>query len=125
MHPEDFIIGAEEKARAGDKETGPDTQALLWLPRDARAQPAAAQHQLQHPILEQSLQHCTFGAPNPCASLNDNRQMKWMPCSCVHYRGCVCLGSVVFCLPGSCLMLRTTLKAGDSGISQRRTWGSE
>lgn len=36
-------------------------------------------------------------------------------------QACVCLDCVVFCLPGSCSMLRT----GDSSVSQRGTWGSE
>lgn len=45
------------------------------------------QHQLQHPILEQSSQHCAFGVPNTLASLNGNRQMKWMHCSRMRYQG--------------------------------------
>lgn len=71
------------------------------------------QHQSQHPVLGQSLQHCTLGAPSPPASLNDNRKMKWMLCSHLHYPGArVSLGFVVFCLT------RLLLSAQSSPLKQ-------
>lgn len=71
-----------------------------WLPGTPAHSRQRQRPQLQHPILEQSLQHCTFGAPNPLASLNDNRQMKRMFCSGARHRRHECLGDVAFCLPG-------------------------
>lgn len=93
----------------------------LCLPRDSRTRPSVAAVPITASYFRAVFATLHFWGSQPTC-LPELQQGNEMHALFSHAlpQACVCLDCVVFCLPGSCSMLRT----GDSSISQR-TWGSE